>query len=644
MKVIRKIKRKISGGVKKCSTAFMRYGMKWYEADKQEHARSFKRDNYRLAQSGQLTQEKKQEILSGVFRRRVGYELNWNNPRSFNEKINWLRLNYQNPLVTRCCDKFSVKGYVTEILGPEFVVPTIDWWTTPDQIDFDKLPDKFVLKVNWSSGMNIIVPDKSKLDQDEVRKKLRYWTQPSQNNYYELFNWGYKYMSPVIYAEEYISEIGDSSQVYDYKFFCYDGVCKNLFITTDRFTHKTYNWFDRDFNELPFTYGTVGKTEGGVKKPRHYEDMIAWAEKLSKPFPFVRVDFYEIGDRVMVGEMTFYCGGGILAFHPQKWDFELGKNIRLPAPLHFDELRQYEAIEPKEAYMLEKENGISIQEKQHYCEQKGYAQLFYWPDLTHPRSFNEKLLWLALHYQSPVVARAVDKYEMKSYVSELVGPEYVVPAIGVYEDVNDIDWDALPEQFVAKSTAGWSGKQVVIVREKSYRNEGVFKARVAEWLYPWNTYRYENMCITDQKIKPRIIIEQLLGDGRSALVDYKFYCTYGEAKMALVVCDRKAKNQTRAFVDVSTWTAMPFRRRGIHKANSAPKPEKLDEMLGICKKLSAGAPLVRVDFYEHEGRIYVGEVSYDPGLFLRFEPVEWDFKLGEYIDLDRIDPKCLHDV
>ena len=196
MKVIRKIKRKIRGGVRKCTNTFMRYGMKWYEDDKRKNERSVKRDNYRLAQAGQLTQKKKQEILSGVFKRRVGYELNWNNPRSFNEKINWLRLNYQNPLVTRCCDKFSVKGYVTEILGPEFVVPTIDWWTTPDQIDFDKLPDKFVLKVNWSSGMNIIVPDKSKLDIAEVRKKLRYWTQPSQNNYYELFNWGYKYMQP----------------------------------------------------------------------------------------------------------------------------------------------------------------------------------------------------------------------------------------------------------------------------------------------------------------------------------------------------------------------------------------------------------------------------------------------------------------
>ena len=628
--------------IKEGIVKLMKIPVNWYREDRRKNRKSSKSSNYRLDLNGRLTDYRKRTILSNVFERHVGYELNWEAPRSFNEKIMWLKLNYQNPLITRCSDKFSVKGYVTEVLGEGHVVPTIDWWTNPDDIDFDKLPDKFVLKVNWSSGFNIIVPDKSQLNQDEVREQLRAWTQPDQNSYYQLFNWGYKYMSPVIYAEEYISEIGDSTQVYDYKFFCYDGVCKNLFITTDRFTNKTYNWFDRDFNELPFTYGKVGKTEGGVIKPKHYEEMVAYAEKLAKPFPFVRVDFYEVGDKIMVGEMTFYSGGGILAFHPEEWDFKLGELIKLPEPLNFDSLRKFEQATPKEAYLLE--DKLTIQERQHYCEQKGFAQLFYWPNLTNPRSFNEKLLWLALHYQNPTIAKAVDKYEMKGYVSDLVGEEYVVPAIGVYEDLNDIHWDELPEQFVVKSTAGWGSKQVKIVKHKCYVDEGIFKASIAGWLYPWNGYYYANMCITDQHIKPRIIIEELLGDGESDLVDYKFYCTFGEAKMALVVCDRKAKDQSRAFVDVATWQALPVRRRGVHKASSAPKPDKLDEMLAICRKISADAPLVRVDFYENDDRIYVGEVSYDPGLFLRFEPVEWDFKLGDMIDLDRIDPSCLHDL
>ncbi len=299
----------------------------------------------------------------------------------------WLKLNYQNPLITQCSDKFSVKSYVDDILGPGHTVPTIDWWTDPDDIDFDKLPDRFALKVNWSSGFNIIVPDKSKIDEAAIREQLRKWIRPSQNSYFQMFNWGYRHMSSVIYAEEYISEVGDSSQVFDYKFFCYNGVCKNLFITTDRFTKKTYNWFDRDFNELPFTYGKAGKTEGGVQKPLHYEQMIAYAEQLAKPFPFVRVDFYDIGDRVIVGEMTFYSGGGILKFTPPEWDAELGKLIQLPEPMYFDNLRHYEELSPKEAYMMEPR--ITVSDKQRYCEQKGFAQLHYWPNLTAPETYNE---------------------------------------------------------------------------------------------------------------------------------------------------------------------------------------------------------------------------------------------------------------
>lgn len=648
---------KLKQQIKKITVKIMRKLIRWYKmdninrnistgdkkkkknADSNERKYSQKYMHYLLDKEGKLTDAKKKEILGEIFERRLGYKISWDVPRTFNAKIMWLKLNYQNPLITRCSDKFAVKSYVDEVIGEGHVVPTIDWWTDPDDIDFDKLPEKFVLKVNWSSGFNIIVKDKSQIDEDEIRKKLRRWTKSSQNSYYQMFNWGYKYMSPVIYAEEYISEVDDSEQVFDYKFFCYDGVCKNLFITTDRFSNKTYNWFDRDFNELPFTYGNAGKTKDGVSKPKHYEEMIEYAEKLAKPFPFVRVDFYEIGDKVLVGEMTFYSGGGILKFKPRHWDVELGKLINLPDPMYFDNLRKYEVMQPKEAYNLE--NDITMEEKQHYCEQKGFAQLHYWPNLKTPRSYNEKLIWLALHYKNPLIAQCTDKWEMKKYVAEKVGEQYVVPAIQVYEDVNDIQWDALPDKFVAKSTAGWGNKQVKIVRNKQYVNEDVFKASIVEWLYPWNTYYYNNMCITDEKIKPRIIFEKLLGNEEQAITDYKFYCSFGEVKFALVVSDRNSSTQKRAFVDVDKWEPLPFRRRGVHKASHVEKPSKLEEMIEIAKKLSEDIPLVRVDFYEDNEQIYVGEMTFSPGLFLRLEPVEWDYKLGECIVFKKIDSKYL---
>ncbi|MEE0517288.1 MAG: ATP-grasp fold amidoligase family protein [Anaerovoracaceae bacterium] len=631
--------------IRKFTVKVMKKCIKWYKADTGKKTSGNKKKytqkytHYLLDREGKLTDAKKKEILSEIFKRRLGYSINWNNPITFNAKIMWLKLNYQNPLITRCSDKFAVKDYVDETIGKGHVVPTIDWWTDPDDIDFEKLPEQFVLKVNWSSGFNIIIKDKSEIDEEQIRKQLRKWTRSSQNSYYQMFNWGYKYMSPVIYAEEYISEVGDSEQVFDYKFFCYDGVCKNLFITTDRFSNKTYNWFDRDFNELPFTYGNAGKTPGGVEKPKHFEEMIDYAEQLAKPFPFVRVDFYEIGDKVLVGEMTFYSGGGILQFKPRLWDIELGKLINLPDPMYFDELRKFEVMEPKDAYLME--DKITLQEKQHYCEQKGFAQLHYWPNLKTPRSYNEKILWLALHYKNPLIAQCTDKWEMKKYVAEKIGKQYVVPPIAVYEDLNDIVWDELPQKFVAKSTAGWGNKQVKIVKKKEYMNESVFKASVAEWLYPWNTYYYNNMCITDEKIKPRIIFEELLGDGEDSIMDYKFYCSYGKVNFALVVADRNGKKQKRAFMDVETWEPLPVRRRGVHKASHVEKPEQLSEMLEIARKLSEDIPMVRVDLYNVDGNIYVGEMTFSPGLFLRLEPVEWDYKMGGFIDLDKIEQEYL---
>ena len=225
---------------------------------------------------------------------------------------------------------------------------------------------------------------------------------------------------------------------------------------------------------------------------------------------------------------------------------------------------------------------------------------------------------------------------MKKYVAEKVGEEYVVPYYGVYEDLNEINWEELPEDFVVKSTAGWGNKQVSIVKNKTYYNKDMFIANLANWLYPWNTYYYSNMCITDEKIKPRVLFEKLLGDGKSALVDYKIYCANGEPKFALIVSGRESGAQRRVFIDVKTEEILPFRRRGVHKASNVEKPENWDKMLELAKKLSEDVPFVRVDFYNVDGKLYVGELTFSPGLFLKIEPVSWDFKLGEYIDIEQL--------
>lgn len=678
--------------------------------------RNIKKEHYDMGIL--LTEEKKIEILKENFLRRVGYELNLDEPRSFNEKIMWSKLYYQNPLITKCCDKFAVKDYVTEVVGEEYVVKTIAQWDDPDDIDFDTLPDRFVLKVNWSSGYNIICSDKSKLDISETRQKLKRWMKPDRNAYYQFFNWGFKYVKPVIYAEEYLDQV--DGQVYDYKFFMFNGKMKMMFIATDRngVNQLTHDFFDRNFNALPFTYGGIRHANPLPPKPKHFEKMIELAEKLSKPFPFVRVDFYELGNRIALGEMTFYPGGGILPFDPVDWDYKIGEWYQLPPPMITDKpvpflglrvfekkvsriikqklnnfrkkiirhdvilkqhyvtlfgvirfpvspqnykgyryasvdgiqlrykkvieplktpspllpMPEFDVLPPRMAYAME--DKITLDMKKHYCEQKAFKQLHYFPNLDQPRSFNEKLLWLALHYKNPHHKVASDKALAKEWIGSRVGYEYVVPLIGAYDNVNDIDFDALPDRFVIKANEGWGADEVILVEDKRKLDIDQLKAVISNWLYPWSSYYYNNMCITDEKPeKPLIVIEEFLShNGSKYLDDYKFYCCNGKVKFALVIKERGSSRQTRTFVDAD-WNVLPVRRGGKFSSTTPEKPENLEKMFGLAETLCAEFPFVRIDFYNLDGKIYVGEMTFTPGLFLRFEPKEWDFKLGEYLEL-----------
>lgn len=665
-----------------------------------------------------LTEETKKNILKDTFKKRVGYDLDLENPKSFNEKIMWLKLYYQDPLITQCCDKFAVKEYVDKTIGEGHVVPTIAAWDDPDKIDFDALPEQFVLKVNWSSGYNIIVKDKSKLDQEKTRRQLKRWMAPDRNAYYQLFNWGFKHMKPVVYAEEYIEQV--DGQVYDYKFFVFNGKEKAMFIATDRSKgfELTYDWYDRDFNHLPFRYGGVMNAKSTPAKPQNYEKMIELAEKLAKPFPFVRVDFYEVENRILLGEMTFYSGGGVLPFDPEEWDFKMGSWLELPGKkitdndsiLHpirvflvkrfrktrsaakkirqkvikhsiinkknyiilcgklripFVKTKNYIRIEPLEikrkkiaksikranrvpkfqflkmgpALTYAMEDKITLDMKKHYCEQKGYKQLKYFPNLTDPQTFNEKLLWLAIYYKNPNYSIASDKAKAKDWVGERIGYEYTVPVIGVYDDINAIDLDALPDKFAIKANNGWGANEVVLIRNKAKCDIDNLKAVASSWLYPWKFYYYNNMCITDEKPeKPMIVIEELLeneDEEKIYLNDYKLYCCNGKVKFSMVVCDRGSKQQTRTFVDAD-WKVLPIRRAGKFSSSAPEKPQNYEKMVELAETLAKDIPFVRIDFYNIDGRIYVGELTFTPGLFLRFEPKGADEFLGKYLDISDI--------
>ena len=182
------------------SIAIDRYFIRHIKKDEYATVKA-KKMNYRMEKKGILTDERKEALLAKVFEKQHGYKINFRNPKTFNEKLMWMKLYYQEPLITKCCDKFAVKDYVSRTVGPEYVVPTIKSWTNPGQIDFDALPERYVLKVNWSSGYLKIVKNKEELDAAATRRQLAKWIKPYRNSYYQTFNWGYKNMPPIIFAE-----------------------------------------------------------------------------------------------------------------------------------------------------------------------------------------------------------------------------------------------------------------------------------------------------------------------------------------------------------------------------------------------------------------------------------------------------------
>jgi len=253
---------------------------------------------------------------------------NLEKPTTYNEKLQWLKLNCRNPEYTKMVDKYEAKEYVRKILGDEYIIPTLGVWNSFDEIDFDKLPEKFVLKCTHDSGGLVICKDKSKLDKNEARKKIE--NSLKHNYYLEHREYPYKDVKPRIIAEQFmVDESG--TELKDYKFFCFNGVCKMLFVATDRPFDTRFDFFDTDFNHLPFKQGHPLATKK-IAMPKGFEEMKRIAEKLSVNIPHVRVDLYDINGHIYFGELTFFHFSGNVPFEPSEWDGKIGNWLQLPTP------------------------------------------------------------------------------------------------------------------------------------------------------------------------------------------------------------------------------------------------------------------------------------------------------------------------
>ena len=255
-------------------------------------------------------------------------QLDLDNPVTYNEKLQWLKLYNHRPEYTTMADKVKVKQYVAERIGEQYVVPLLGVWDRPEEIEWDKLPEKFVLKTNHDGGSYgvVVCKDKENFDQDKAIKRLK--ASLKRNTYLLGREWPYKNIQRRVLAEQFI-EGDETGELPDCKFFCFDGKVKLLYLVTHDKTGLQFDYYDEDFNllDLERMYPNSVKKQA---KPIHFELMKELAEKLSEGIPHVRVDFFESNNKVYFSEFTFFPSGGWAAFHPEEWDLKLGQYIQLP--------------------------------------------------------------------------------------------------------------------------------------------------------------------------------------------------------------------------------------------------------------------------------------------------------------------------
>ncbi|WP_420602408.1 ATP-grasp fold amidoligase family protein [Flagellimonas sp.] len=258
----------------------------------------------------------------------TGKKLNLDDPIEFNAKIQWLKVFYRPMILSKLVDKYEVREYVKEKVGEKYLNDLIGVYDRPTEIDFDNLPNKFVLKATHGYHFNLLVKDKTKLNKKKSKFLMYKWLSKNQYKRGGL-EWAYKHAKPRLIVEEYLEEIG-KDDINDYKFFCFNGVPKLLHVDIDRGSNHSRAYYDMEWNKLPIKHDSIGFIEGETERPKNFEEMASVAAKLAGNFPFVRVDLYNLNEKIVFGEMTFYPADGRLEFMPEEYNKIVGDYITIP--------------------------------------------------------------------------------------------------------------------------------------------------------------------------------------------------------------------------------------------------------------------------------------------------------------------------
>lgn len=261
-----------------------------------------------------------------MFRKTMGYKLDFKDLRTFNEKLQYLKLYNRDPKHTLLVDKYRVREFISDVIGKEHLIPLLGVYNNYDEINFDKLPNKFVIKANHTSGDVIIINNKNDVDKTKLKETINKWMK--RDYFINSREWPYKNVKRKIIIEKFMED-KKTNELRDFKFYCFNGNVELALVATGRKNNNlAFDYFDEDFNKVELKQGGPNSTFQ-IEKPTTWNEMIQISKKLSKGLIHVRVDLYSVNNKVYFGELTFFDSSGMAKFEPLKWDYILGEKIDL---------------------------------------------------------------------------------------------------------------------------------------------------------------------------------------------------------------------------------------------------------------------------------------------------------------------------
>ena len=280
----------------------------------------------KINQIGLLNWIPDKQYLKIKYRLKMGKKLNLENPQTYNEKLQWLKLYDRKPIYSKLVDKYEVREIIRKKIGEEYLIPLLGVYEKFNQINFESLPNQFVIKTTHDCGGIVICKDKSKFNQKEAQKKIEHHLR--KNYYYMHREWPYKKVNPRIIIEKYMVD-ESRTELKDYKFFCFDGEPKLMFVATDRGVDTRFNFYDMNFKQINLQQHYKNSNKE-IDRPKNFDTMISIAKKLSENLPHIRVDLYDVNGHIYFGELTLYHFSGFEKFYPEEYDLILGKELKLP--------------------------------------------------------------------------------------------------------------------------------------------------------------------------------------------------------------------------------------------------------------------------------------------------------------------------